>query len=94
MKQLVTERLMTLLKTLCMNSINKTGFEVHFVGKWNIKQIKSSTTQGLNKNSPGQRVFTIRIDDLSVTSREHPSVHILAGLQVTTLDYKRDVICL
>lgn len=56
MKQLVTERLMTLLNTLCMNSIKKIGVEVHFVGKGNIKQIKSRTTQGLNKNSPGHRV--------------------------------------
>lgn len=56
MKQLVTERLMTLLNTLCMNSIKKIGFEVHFVAKGNIKQIKSHTTQGLNKNSPGHRV--------------------------------------
>lgn len=76
MKQLVTERLMTLLNTLCMNSIKKTGFKVHFVGKRNIKQIKSHTTQGINKNSPGHRVLTIRIDDLFITSRELPLVHI------------------
>lgn len=78
MKQLVTERLMTLLNTPCMNSMKKIGFEVHFVGKGNIKQIKSHTTQGLNKNSLGHRVFTIRIDGLSTPSTEPPLVHILA----------------
>lgn len=86
MKQLVTERLMTFLNTLCMNSIKKTGSEVHFVEKCNIQQIKSHTTQGINKNSPGHRVMTIRISDLSVTLRELLLVHILTGFQVATLN--------
>lgn len=75
-----------------MNSIKKIGFEVHFVGKGNIKQIKSHTTQGLNKNSLGHRVFTIRREDLPATSTEPPFVHILARFQVSTLDLIKRVL--